>query len=52
MHKGNVNVALKTWTSNMRSGILPVTEETLQLLELKHPDPKDTAQQAIIQEPI
>ena len=52
MHKGNVNVSLKTWNSNMSSGILPVTEETLHLLELKHPDPNDTAQQAIIQEPI
>ena len=46
MHKGNVNGALKILTNNMSSGILPLTDETLQLLKLKHPDAKDTSQQA------
>ena len=33
----------------MSGGILPLTDETLQLLELKGPDAKDTAQQAVLQ---
>ena len=49
MQKGNVNGALKILTSNMSGGILPLTDETLQLLELKHPDAKDTSQQALLQ---
>ena len=52
MHKGNVNGALKILTNNMSGGILPLTDETLQLLELKHPDAKDTSQQALLQGPI
>ena len=47
MQKGNVNGALKILTDNMSGGIL--TDETLQLLELKHPNLKDTSQQAILQ---
>ena len=47
MQKGSVNEALKTLTDNMSGGIL--TDETLQLLELKHPNLKDTSQQAILQ---
>ena len=39
MQKGNVNGALKIITNNV-SG-LPLTAETLQLLELKHPDAKN-----------
>ena len=42
MQKGNVNGALKILTDNMSGGIL--TDETLQLLELKHPNLKDTSQ--------
>ena len=52
MQKGNVNGALKILTNNMSGGILPLTDETLQLLELKHPDAKDTSQQALLQGPI
>ena len=52
MQKGKVNGALKILTNNMRGSILPVTDETLQLLELKHPDAKDTSQQALLQGPI
>ena len=36
----------------MSEGILPLTDKTLQLLELKHPDAKDTSQQALLQGPI
>ena len=43
MQKGNVNGVLKILTNIMSSGILPLTDETLQLLELKHPSEKDTS---------
>ena len=36
----------------MSGGILPLTDETLQLLELKTPDAKDTSQQAMLQRSI
>ena len=52
MHKGNVNGALKILTNNMSGGILPLTDETLQPLKLKHPDAKETSQQALLQGPI
>ena len=40
MQKDNVNGALKVLTNNMTGGISPLTDETLQLLKLKHPGPK------------
>ena len=49
MQKGNVNETLKILTNNMSGGVLPLTGETLQLLELNHPDAKDTSQQALLQ---
>ena len=52
MQKGNVNGALKILTNNMSGGILPLTDETLQPLKLKHPDAKETSQQALLQGPI
>ena len=41
MSKGNVNAAINLLTDNRRNGILPLNNETLTLLRLKHPDPKD-----------
>ena len=41
MSKGNVNAAINMPTENMRNGILILNNETLNLLTLKHPDPKD-----------
>ena len=38
MQKGNVNGAIKILINNMSGGIIPLTGEALQLLELKHPD--------------
>ena len=32
MQKGNINGALKVLTNNMNGDILPLTDETLQLL--------------------
>ena len=40
MRKGNVNAPINLLTENMRNGILPPNNETLNLLRLKHPDPK------------
>ena len=36
--KGNLNGALKLLMNNMLNGILPLTDETLQLLKQKHPE--------------
>ena len=36
MQKGNVNGSVKILTNNMSGGILPLIDETLQLLELKN----------------
>ena len=41
MRKGNVNAAINLLTENMRNEILPLNKKTLNLLRLKHPDPKD-----------
>ena len=41
MRKGNVNAAINLLTENMRNGILPLGNEKLNLLRLKHSDPKD-----------
>ena len=46
MRKRSVNGALKILMNNMSDGILPQGDETLHLLQLKHPDAKDTSQQA------
>ena len=45
MRKGNVNAAINLLTEDMRNNIreriLPLNNETLNILRLKHPDPKD-----------
>ena len=41
MRKGNVNAAINLLTENMRKGILRLGNEKLNLLRLKHSDPKD-----------
>ena len=41
MRKGNVNAAINLITKNMRNGILPLNNETFNLLRLKNPDPRD-----------
>ena len=38
IRKGNVNAAINLLTENMRNGRLPLNNETLNLLTLKHPD--------------
>ena len=41
VRKKNVNAAINLLTENMRNGILPLNNETFNLLRLKNPDPKD-----------
>ena len=41
IQKGNINSALKLLTNNMSKGILPLTDATVQQLELKHPESKE-----------
>jgi len=40
MMKGNVNGALKLLTENMQDGLLPLNDQTLELLRAKHPEPR------------
>ena len=49
MSKGNVNGALKLLTDNMHSGVLPLNKETLELLIQKHPEPRETSPDILIQ---
>ena len=51
MQKSNVNVALRLLTNNMSNGILPLSDEILQILSLKHPEAKQAHQEAILQGP-
>ena len=48
MRKGNVNAAINLLTENMRNGILPLSNEILNLLRLKHPDPKDAHESVML----
>ena len=41
LQKGNVNGALKLLTNNMSGGILPLNDDTLNLLIQKHPEAVD-----------
>ena len=38
MRKGNINAAIKLLTNSMQNGVVPLSEETLQLLKMKHPE--------------
>ena len=37
MQKGNINGAIRLLTNNMQGGVLPLNEETINLLHQKHP---------------
>ena len=49
MKKGNASAAVKLLTSNMEGGILPLTEETMQLLQSKHPEAQECQPEAIFE---
>ena len=48
MQKGNINGAIKLLTNNMENGILPLNENTLELLRQKHPTEKEPQHHAIL----
>ena len=52
MQEGNVNGALKPLRNNMNNGILPLTDETLQLLHTKHPESRESTPDVLLQGPI
>ena len=49
MQKSNENGALRLLTNNMSNGILPLSDEILQIL--KHPEAQQAHHKAILQEP-
>lgn len=48
MQKGNVNSAIKLLTNNMEGGILPLSEETVELLKIKHPASKNIVNEDVL----
>ena len=51
MQKGNVNGAIKLFTNNMQGGVLPLTNEVINLLRSKHPDSEAVSEESILQGP-
>ena len=49
MAKGNINGALKLLSNNMSNGILPLNDETLQLLQQKHQDAQQVSEDTLLQ---
>ena len=52
MSKGNVNGALKLLTNSMLNGIFPLYSKTLDLLIQKHPEPKESSSETLLQGPL
>ena len=48
MQKSNVNGALRLLTNNVSNGILPLPDETLQILSLKHPEAQQAQHEAVL----
>ena len=48
MKKRNVNSAIKMLTDNIKNGILPLTGQTLNQLQLKHPEGKEASQEILL----
>ena len=51
MQKGNVNGAIKLLTNNMQGGVLPLNEETINLLRQKHPKSQEPKAEFLLQGP-
>ena len=41
MKQGKINVAVKLLTSSMDGGVLPLVNDTMTLLQSKHPEPAE-----------
>ena len=52
MQKGSANGALKLLTKEMSNGILPLTEETLSQLEIKHPGNREASSHILLNGPM
>ena len=52
MQRGNVNRALRLLTNNMSNGVLPLSKEILQLLNLKHPSAQEAHHDSLLQDPV
>ena len=48
MNKGNVNGAIKLLTNKMQNGVLPLNNETLNLLKQKHPQPSPATAEVLL----
>ena len=48
MKAGKTNAAIKLLTANMEGGVLPLNEETMTLLQEKHPEPSELSQDALV----
>ena len=48
MKKRNVNSAIKMLKDNIKNGILPLTGQTLNQLQLKHPEGKEASQEILL----
>ena len=48
MRKGNVNGSFKLLTEIMSTGILPLNDNTLNMLKQKHPEANETPQEVLI----
>ena len=52
MQRGNVNKAIKVITNNMAGGVLPLNDETLNLLVQKHPEASKMSDGTLLHGPI
>ena len=48
MQKGKVNGAINFLTNEMNNGILPLIEEMLSQLEIKHADNRDASEDVLL----
>ena len=47
MKQGKINAAVKLLTSSMDGGVLPLDDDTMTLLQSKHPEPAECNDDAI-----
>jgi len=46
--KGNVNSVIKLLSNNMKGGVLPLNDETIELLKLKHPEGRKANEDVVL----
>ena len=50
--KGNLNSAIKLLSNNMEGGILPLNDQTIELLKVKHPEGRKAEEDVKLQGPL